>query len=190
MVTTNDQALAKRLRLLRSHGMTREPEDLQQPPEGPWVYEQQLLGFNYRMTDVQAALGLSQLTRMESLHAQRIALADIYDDLLQELPVIRPPRDPESVSSWHLYVIEIDQARCKVSRANMFRSLRNAGIGVNVHYIPIHLQPYFRKLGFSAGQFPNAEAYYARALTIPLYPALTLAQQQRVVGELSRALEA
>lgn len=188
MVTTPDPALAKRLRLLRSHGMTRDSGDLQEPAEGPWVYEQQWLGFNYRLTDVQAALGRSQLTRLSALHQARIGLANRYDELLAELPLRLPPRRADRISAWHLYAIEIDAQRCLRSRAEVFAALREQGIGVNVHYIPIHTQPYYRALGFSRGDFPAAEQYYAGAISIPLFPAMTAQQQRRVVDALRMAL--
>jgi dTDP-4-amino-4,6-dideoxygalactose transaminase len=188
MVTTQDAALAKRLRLLRSHGMTRDTGDLLAPAEGPWVYEQQWLGFNYRMTDLQAALGRSQLARLAALHQARIALADRYDEGLAELPLRLPPRRADRVSAWHLYAIEIDAKRCGRSRAEVFAALREQGIGVNVHYIPIHTQPYYRALGFARGDFPAAEQYYAAAISIPLFPAMTAQQQQRVVEAIRAAL--
>jgi dTDP-4-amino-4,6-dideoxygalactose transaminase len=157
-------------------------------PEGPWVYEQQLLGFNYRLTDLQAALGLSQLGRLEAMHARRVALAERYDALLAELPLLRPARLSDRVSAWHLYPVEIDDARCAKPRAAVFAALRAADIGVNVHYIPIHTQPHYRSLGFRRGDFPAAERYYARALSLPLFPALSDAQQDHVVATLRAAL--
>ena len=192
MVTTQDEDLARRLRLLRSHGMTRDAADFQfaGPDAGAWYYEQQSLGFNYRMTDLQAALGTSQLARLDSLHAARERLAERYDRLLAQLPLRLPARLAGKRSSWHLYVVEIQPQPGVADRATVFTRLRAAGIGVNVHYIPIHLQPYYRALGFSPGQFPACEAYYANALTIPLFPALTDAQQDRVVAELGVALKA
>lgn len=188
IVTTHDPALARQLRLLRSHGMVREPSELQVPPEGPWVYEQQVLGFNYRLTEIQAALGRSQLARMDALQRQRIALADRYDQLLAGLPLRLPPRLPDRVSSWHLYAVELLPGMRR-TRAEVFRRLREAGIGVNVHYIPVHLQPYYAQLGFRAGDFPHAEAYYGGALSLPLFPALAGEQQQHVVDTLRAALE-
>lgn len=187
MVTTQDGGMARRLRLLRSHGMTRETAELEREPEGEWYYEQHLLGFNYRLTDVQAALGLSQLQRMDALHRQRIELADRYDQLLERMPLVLPPRRDDRVSAWHLYAVEIDE-RAPRSRADVFRAMRKAQIGVNVHYIPIHLQPYYARLGFKPGDFPAAEHYYRGALSLPLFPALTEAQQQKVVDTLSSAL--
>lgn len=189
IVTTQDAGLAKRLRLLRSHGMTRDPQDLTQVAEGPWVYEQTLLGFNYRLTDLQAALGKSQLRRLDAMHRARLALADRYDALLAGLPVIRPIRLPDRSSAWHLYVVEIDDMQTPRSRSEVFAALRSDQIGVNVHYIPIHTQPYYAALGFRLGDFPAAERYYARALSLPLYPALTHTQQDRVVATLHCALQ-
>jgi dTDP-4-amino-4,6-dideoxygalactose transaminase len=188
IVTTQDARLARRLQLLRSHGMTREASELTRPTEGPWVYEQQQLGFNYRLTDIQAALGLSQLSRLDSMHNARLARARRYDERLDGLPLIRPVRLDDRVSACHLYVIEIDDNRSRRARAAVFAALRAEGVGVNVHYIPIHTQPYYAALGFRHGDFPMAERYYARALSLPLFPALTDAQQDRVVAALERAL--
>ncbi|MEX6724538.1 UDP-4-amino-4,6-dideoxy-N-acetyl-beta-L-altrosamine transaminase [Parapedomonas caeni] len=190
LVTTQDPVLARRLALLRSHGMTRDAADMERTPEGPWVYEQHSLGFNYRMTDIQAALGLSQLRRLDPLQQARIALADRYDALLADLPLLRPARGADRLSSWHLYAIEVDDSRTTVSRLALFNALRAAQIGVNVHYIPIHTQPYYARLGFRPGDFPHAERYYARALSIPLFPGMSEAQQARVVEVLRRTLEA
>jgi UDP-4-amino-4,6-dideoxy-N-acetyl-beta-L-altrosamine transaminase len=189
IVTTNDPALARQLRLLRSHGMTRDGGELQEPAEGAWVYEQHALGFNYRLTDLQAALGCSQLARLDAMHAARAALAERYDGLLADLPLRLPPRRNDRVSAWHLYAIELDAEHCRVRRADVFASLRAQGIGVNVHYIPIHTQPYYRRLGYARGDFPAAERYYAHALSIPLFPALSQADQDRVASALRAALE-
>jgi UDP-4-amino-4,6-dideoxy-N-acetyl-beta-L-altrosamine transaminase len=186
IVTTQDPAIARRLELLRSHGMTRESSELLQPGEGPWYYEQQVLGFNYRLTDVQAALGLSQLQRMETLQARRTALADRYDALLSAMPLRLPVRLPDRMSSWHLYAVELDTDA--PGRRAVFEHLRAAGIGVNVHYIPVHLQPYYARLGFRRGDFPAAETYYERAISLPLFPAMSHAQQDRVVAALQEAL--
>ena len=188
MVTTQDAALAKRLRLLRSHGITRDFADASVPVEGIWYYEQQTLGYNYRMTDVQAALGSSQLARLPTFRRRRIELAQRYEELLPELPLIRPAVMDDRVSSLHLYVVEIDASRCAKSRASVFARLFESGIGVNVHYIPIHLQPFWRARGFAPGDFPRSEAYYRQALSIPLYPALTDDLQDAVVGALREAL--
>lgn len=188
IVTTQDAALAKRLRLLRSHGMTRDPIDLQQAAEGPWVYEQQLLGFNYRLTDLQAALGESQLKRLDTMQRERVALADRYDQLLANLPLVLPARLPDRTSAWHLYAIEIDDSRTNRKRVAVFSALRAAQIGVNVHYIPIHTQPHYAALGFKQGDFPAAERFYARAISLPLFPTMSPQQQDNVVSTLRAAL--
>jgi UDP-4-amino-4,6-dideoxy-N-acetyl-beta-L-altrosamine transaminase len=188
MVTTNDTALAEELRILRTHGITRDANLMAQPPEGPWSYEQIDLGFNYRMTDVQAALGTSQLKRLTKMQEQREALAQRYDKMLAGLPLILPARLKDRASSWHLYAVEIDDTGTSASRNDVFQAMRAAQIGVNVHYIPIHIQPYYAKLGFKPGDFPNAERYYRRAMSLPLYPALRPDQQDYVVSTLAAAL--
>ncbi len=188
MVTTQDAGIAAKLRLLRSHGMVREPLEMDQPTDDAWYYEQQVLGFNFRLTDIQAALGLSQLKRLQAMHAQRIAHAQKYSELLGDLPVQLPATMADRVSAWHLYAIEIDPKRCETDRAKVFRQLRSAHIGVNVHYIPIHMQPYYARLGFQRGDFPSAERYYAQALRLPLFPAMTDTQQHHVVQTLRLAL--
>lgn len=190
MVTTQDEQLASQLKLLRSHGMTRDPQQMERSSEGAWYYEQQLLGFNYRLTDIQAALGLSQLRRLGDLQARRELLAARYDELLADLPLLLSPRPTDRRSAWHLYVVEIDQSRTSVSRADVHERMRAAGIGVNVHYIPIHTQPFYARRGFKRGDFPCSERYYERALSIPLYPALTETQQDFVVQQLLQALAA
>lgn len=188
IVTTQDTTLAAKLRALRSHGMTRDPADLQHTPDGPWYYEQQCLGFNYRLTDLQAALGSAQLKRLDTMHAQRVTLADHYDTLLANLPVKTPARLADRVSAWHLYAIELDSTRTQAKRAAVFQALRDASIGVNVHYIPLHTQPHYTRLGFKRGDFPAAEHYYDHAISLPLFPALTAAQQDTVVDVLAHAL--
>lgn len=189
IVTTQDSKLAKQLRLLRSHGMTRDAADLLREPEGPWVYEQQVLGFNYRLTDLQAALGRSQLKRLNAMQLARVELADRYDRLLRGLPLLLPTRLADRTSSWHLYAIEVDAGRTDKTRAEVFAALRAAKIGVNVHYIPIHTQPFYEALGFKAGDFPAAERYYAGAISIPLFPSMSHEQQDRVAATLKSALQ-
>ena len=188
MVATNDAALAQRVRSLRSHGITRDETEFEFASPGAWYYEQQALGVNARITELQAALGLSQLGRLDDMQARREALADRYDTLLAKLPLVLPPRRDDRRSAWHLYAVEIDAARTPVRRETAFAALREAGIGVNVHYIPIHTQPYYQRLGFARGDFPAAERYYARTLSLPLFPALTPAQQDRVVSVLGSVL--
>jgi UDP-4-amino-4,6-dideoxy-N-acetyl-beta-L-altrosamine transaminase len=188
IVTTRDKRVADRLRALRSHGMTRNPLEMERASEGAWYYEQQSLGFNFRMTELQAALGLSQLARLDDMRLRREMLAERYDRLLEGLPVIRPPQLLDRHSSWHLYAIEIDEMRSRRTRAQVFEHLRSAGIGANVHYIPIHTQPFYARLGFKRGDFPASEHYYSRAISIPLFPALTEGQQDQVARALSGIL--
>ena len=184
---TNDHGLAARMARLRSHGTTREPSLMEEESEGPWYYQMLELGWNYRMTDIQAALGSSQITRVEDYVRRRTELADRYDRLLSGTGLTLPARAPKGSSAWHLYVVGW-RDRGGLSRAEVFARLRAASIGVNVHYVPVHLQPYYRQLGFAPGQYPAAEAYYSRAITLPLYPAMTNLQQDRVVEELLRCL--
>lgn len=187
MVTTQDADLAKRIELLRSHGVTRDPDQMERESEGSWYYEQVDLGYNYRITDVQAALGLSQLGRVDTMQAERQARADRYDALLADLPVKLPPRSADRVSAWHLYVIELAEG-AKCDRATLFKALRDADIGANMHYIPIHTHPYYEWLGFKRGDFPASVAYYDNAVTIPLFPAMTDEEQDFVVDTIRKAV--
>lgn len=184
VATTNDADLAQAMTLYRSHGVTRDAGLMEWESDGPWYYQQVALGLNYRMTDLQAALGTSQMTRLSAYVARRNQLADRYDALLGNLPLRRPGRQADTLSSFHLYVIRVDAEH----RRTVFEALRADGIGVNVHYIPVHTQPYYRTLGFKAGDFPAAEAYYAGAISIPLYAGLSEGDQDKVVDSLSRAL--
>lgn len=185
---TDDADLAAAMRKARSHGITRDPAEMDSEPDGPWYYEQVGLGFNYRLTDIQAALGSSQLTRLAEREERRDLLARRYDDALAGLPLRLPSRSNDRTSAHHLYVIEIDDARTPKTRREVFDQLRDDGISPNVHYIPIHLQPDYRKLGFAAGDFPDSERYYSRAISIPLFPTMTEEQQDRVIASLTRAL--
>ena len=188
VVLTNRDDLAMRLRRLRSHGITRELSELTAAPEGAWTYEQVELGYNCRLTDIQAALGTAQLARLPEFLLRRRELAARYDRLLSGLPIRLPVRRPGRESSWHLYPILLDATAGSRGRAEVFAALRAAGIGVNVHYIPVHLQPYYRQLGFKPGDYPAAEARYAATLTLPLYYGLTDVQQDEVVAALGCAL--
>ena len=188
LVLTNRPELDERLRRLRSHGMTRDPAQMDEPSHGPWYYQQIELGFNYRMTDMQAALGLSQLNKLEGFLARRRELVARYQRLLADLPLTLPTVQAEAESAWHLYVVRLHTERLTLGHRQVFEGLRAAGIGVNVHYIPVHLQPYYRDLGFVAGDFPEAEAYYAQAISLPLFPAMTDAQQDYVIDQLKRLL--
>jgi UDP-4-amino-4,6-dideoxy-N-acetyl-beta-L-altrosamine transaminase len=190
MVLTNRPELAEHLRRLRSHGMTRDPLQMDEPSHGPWYYQQVELGFNYRITDMQAALGLSQLNKLDGFLARRRQLVARYDALLADLPLVLPTVQPEAESAWHLYVVRVQVDGLQCSHRQVFEGLRAAGIGVNVHYIPVHLQPYYRDLGFNPGDFPEAEAYYAQAISLPMYPAMTDAQQDYVVEQLTPLLVA
>lgn len=184
LATTQDAELAHAMELARSHGITRDATRMTQVPDGPWYYQQIALGYNYRMTELQAALGQSQMTRLGQIVARRQALAARYDTLLSNLAVTRPAQSPNTASSWHLYVIRVAAARHRA----VFEGLRAGGISVNLHYIPVHTQPYYRAMGFAPGMFPNAEAYYSEAISIPLYYGLTEADQDRVVAVLADCL--
>ena len=186
MALTNDEALAAKMALLRSHGITRDPSQMDQDPEGAWYYQQIDLGFNYRMTEMQAALGVSQMDRIETYVARRHAIARRYDALLQDMPVVRPMQTADAYSAYHLYPVRVPRA----DRLRVFERLREAGIGVNVHYIPVHLQPYYRAMGFEPGDYPEAERYYAEAISLPLYPTMSEAQQDQVVAALRSAVGA
>jgi UDP-4-amino-4,6-dideoxy-N-acetyl-beta-L-altrosamine transaminase len=188
MVMTNDEELYRRLAMLRTHGITRDPDLMTEESEGGWYYEQIELGYNYRITDVQAALGLVQLGRIEPFLARRRELALRYDAALADLPLTLPWQHPDGRSAYHLYVIKLDLAAIGKTRRQVYDGLRAAGIGVQVHYIPIHVQPYYRKLGFAPGQFPQAEAYYAAALSLPIFTRLTDANQDNVIDALRRIL--
>lgn len=180
LVLTNSERLYYKLKRLRSHGITREENLMDVPSDGPWYYQQIELGFNYRMTDIQAALGASQLRRLDEFVERRRILAWRYDRLLDGLPLIRPWQHPDSSSSWHLYIIRLPSHE----RRRVFDALREAGMWVNVHYIPVHLQPYYRHMGFNPGDFQEAENYYAEAISLPLFPGLTEGQQDQVVAVL------
>ena len=185
MALTNEPELASRMERLRSHGITRDAELMTHEPDGPWYYQQTDLGWNYRMTEMQAALGLTQLKRLTKFVDRRNSLASRYDSLLVEMPLDLPGRLKDARSAFHLYVIRLHE---ETTRRSVFELLRDNGIGVNLHYIPVHLQPYYRALGFSEGDFPFAEAYYKRAISIPLYSGLTNAEQDRVVMALKSAI--
>lgn len=189
MALTNDEALATRLGLHRSHGITRDPALMTQGMDGPWYYQQVALGYNYRMTDVQAALGVSQMTRLHDYVARRQEIADRYDSLLADLPLLRPWQHPDSYSAYHLYIIRLhlDQI-APVTHREVFEALRAQDIMVNLHYIPVHTQPFYQKMGFAWGDFPQAEQFYREAISIPMHPTLTDAEQDTVVAALRAAL--
>lgn len=184
MALTNENDLAQRMRLLASHQVTRDEALMDREPDGPWYYQQVGLGYNYRMTDVQAALGLSQMKKLEHFVDRRHALAARYDELLADLAVTTPWQHPDGRSALHLYPVRVDATK----RRAVFESLREKGIGVNVHYIPVHTQPYYRGLGFCEGDFPQAEGYYAEAISLPMFGCMTDNQQDEVVEALKASL--
>lgn len=186
MALTNNARLADRMALLRSHGITRDPRQMTHAPDGPWYYQQIDLGFNYRMTDLQAALGLSQMQRLDQFVERRHALGKRYDEHLAELPVVTPWQNPDGYSGLHLYVIRLRRDKAVTSHRQVFDALRAEGIGVNLHYIPVHIQPYYQQMGFKPGDFPEAERYYAEVVSLPVYPAMTEHQQDQVIAALRK----
>lgn len=189
MALANDATLAKRMRLLRSHGITSTPEDMQpRPAQEIWNYQQVGLGFNYRMTDILAALGLNQMQRLDEFVSQRHAIAQRYDQLLAALPVLTPWQHPDSYSGYHLYVICLKLNEITKTQRQVYDALRAAGVLVNLHYIPVYRQPYYEQMGFEAGYCPQAEQFYSEVISIPLYPALTSAQQDFVIQTLREVL--
>ncbi|NJM65410.1 MAG: UDP-4-amino-4,6-dideoxy-N-acetyl-beta-L-altrosamine transaminase [Acaryochloris sp. RU_4_1] len=180
MVLTNREDFYERLIRLRSHGITRNPDLIQGESDGSWYYQQLELGFNYRMTDIQAALGTSQMQRLDEFVAQRRFLAQRYDCLLHDLPITLPWQHPDAKSSWHLYVIRLNLDKIRKTHRQVFELLRQTGIGVNLHYIPVHTQPYYQSLGFQWGDFPNTENYYQEAISIPIYFGLKEIDQDRI----------
>lgn len=189
MALTNDLQLAKRMELLRSHGITRNPAEMTHVPDGQWYYQQIALGFNYRMTDIQAALGLSQMSRLDDFVVKRHEIAKRYDELLEGFPIVKPWQHPDSHSGLHLYVIRLKLDEINKTHREVFKSLRAAGIGVNLHYIPVYRQPYYEKMGFEAGDCLEAERYYAEAVSLPMYTGLSVEQQSKVINVLRKALQ-
>jgi len=188
MAVTNDAELAQRMEMLRSHGISRDPARMTHEPDGPWYYQQVDLGFNYRMTELQAALGVSQMARLDDFVKRRHELARRYDELLADLPVLSPWQHPDSYSGLHLYVIRLKLGEIRASHREVFESLREQGIGVNLHYIPVHTQPFYEAMGFAPDDFPESMRYYNEAISIPMYHGLTFEQQDAVVGALKQAL--
>ncbi len=188
MAITNDETLANKMTLLRSHGITRDKDIMTHEPDGPWYYQQIELGLNYRMTDIQAALGLSQLQRLDKFLLKRRKIAEKYDKALADLPISVQFQNKKCLSAYHLYIIRVKEDISKYSHKEVFNKLRHSGIGVNIHYIPIHTQPYYKKLGFNLGDFPIAEQYYREAISLPLFPNLKEIQQAYIVEVLKKAL--
>ncbi len=188
MALTNSEELASKMALLRSHGITRDTAHMTHEPDGPWYYQQIELGYNYRMTELQAALGVSQMTRLDDYVARRHVLAKRYDALLAHLPLTLPWQHPDSYSGLHLYVVRLQLNKLTMSHRQVFEALREQGIGVNLHYIPVHMQPYYQRMGFKPSDFPEAQNYYAQAISLPMYQTLSEAQQDRVVAVLEQVL--
>jgi len=185
---TNSHSLSERMALLRNHGITRDSDMMTHEPDGPWYYQQVDLGFNYRMTDLQAALGISQLDRLDQYVTRRHEIAAVYDRELADFPLVRPRRDPDSYSALHLYVIRLRLDQISSTRRKVFTMLREEGIGVNIHYIPVHTQPFYREMGFHHGDYIEAERYYAEAISLPLYPTLSSIEQLAVIDSLKKML--
>jgi UDP-4-amino-4,6-dideoxy-N-acetyl-beta-L-altrosamine transaminase len=188
MALTNNVELANKMALLRSHGITRDPALMTHESDGPWYYQQVDLGFNYRMTELQAALGVSQMERLDEYVARRHQLAQRYDELLAELPITLPWQHPDSYSGLHLYVIRLQLSRIQKSHRQVFEILREQGVGVNLHYIPVHTQPFYQRMGFEAGDFPYAETYYSEAISLPMFQTMSEEQQVRVIEILREIL--
>jgi UDP-4-amino-4,6-dideoxy-N-acetyl-beta-L-altrosamine transaminase len=188
MALTNDATLTKRLQLLRSHGITRDTSEMTHEADGPWYYQQIDLGYNYRMTDIQAALGMSQMQRLDDFVNRRHAIARRYDGRLTQMPVITPWQHPDGYSGLHLYVVRLKLDEIAKTHRQVFEAMRAGGIGVNLHYIPVYLQPYYTGLGFKKGYCPEAEKYYSEAISLPIYSTLTEAQQDAVGVALLKAL--
>ena len=174
--------------LFRSHGITRDPAQMTHEADGPWYYQQIELGYNYRMTELQAALGVSQMERLDAYVTRRHQLARRYDELLTTLPVATPWQHEDGYSGLHLYPIRLQLDNIQKSHRQVFDSLREQGIGVNLHYIPVHTQPYYQRMGFQPGDFPQAQAYYREAISLPMYQAMSDTQQDQVVAALGVAL--
>lgn len=188
MVLTNSKGLYDKLVRLRSHGITRDPDLIEGESHGPWYYQQIELGFNYRMTDIQAALGASQMSRLDEFVRQRHVLAKCYNEAFADLPLTLPWQHPDTYSAYHLYVIRLQLEETRMTHREVFEALRLAGIGVNLHYIPVYIQPYYRRLGFKAGCCPEAERYYREAISIPMYHGLKEDDQAYVISAIRQVL--
>jgi UDP-4-amino-4,6-dideoxy-N-acetyl-beta-L-altrosamine transaminase len=189
LATTNNKKLSEKMQLFRSHGITRDQALMSKKADGAWYYQQIDLGFNYRMTELQAALGVSQMDRLDEFIVKRHTLQERYDQLLKELPITIPYQSSLSYSALHLYPIQIDLRKIKIDREQVFNSLRESGIGVNIHYVPVHTQPYYLEMGFKVGSFPVAESYYSQAISLPLFSQLSFDDQDKIISTLKMALK-
>ena len=189
MAVTNEDKLASHMARLRTHGITRDPAEMTHEPDGPWYYQQLELGLNYRLTDIHAALGLSQMKRLEEFVETRNQIANRYTKVLAHLPVTVQLQNLDVYSAFHLYVIRLRLPKTKKSHREVFEALRAAGFGVNLHYIPVYRQPYYAQMGFNPSHFPESERYYAEAISIPMYSGITEDQQYQVVVALRKAIE-
>lgn len=188
MAVTNNSHLAKRMELFRSHGITRDSAAMKNASDGPWYYEQIDLGFNYRMTELQAALGISQMDRLEQFIARRRELAARYDRLLSDLPILLPWQSKDAKSAFHLYIIRLKLSEIKKTHLQVFNALRKKGIGVNLHYIPIYRQPFYKAMGFQDSEWVHSENYYSTAISIPIYHGLANEMQDRVVAAIRESI--
>ena len=189
LATTNSKDLTKKMQLYRSHGVTRDESLMTSQSEGAWYYQQVDLGFNYRMTELQAALGVSQMQRLDEFVAKRHILKDRYNSILSGLPIIKPYQDKDSYSALHLYPIKVDLKKVSKNRKQIFNELRERGVGVSVHYIPIQTHPYYQQFGFKEGDFPSSESYYETALSLPLYSGMSFQDQDKVVASIIKVLD-
>lgn len=189
MVLTNNEELYKKLCLYRSHGITRDESLMTHEADGPWYYQQIDLGYNYRMTEMQAALGYSQMDRLDEFVSRRRYLVNRYNDLLKDMAVVTPYVLPETNPSWHLYMVRADFSKLNIKKQQLFAEMKKRGIVLNLHYIPVHTQPYYKNLGFKNGDFPNSEKYYEEIFTLPLYYDLTETQQDKIVVALQEILK-
>ena len=189
MILTKNEELAKKVELMRTNGITKNHNQFINQSDGPWYYEQQLVGFNFRLNDVQAALGCSQLKRVDKNIETRYEIASRYKEEFNTYPIITPKILEDRKSSYHLYIIRILEKDLKENRSSSFKHLVDKGIGVNLHYIPIYKHPFYKRLGFDNYELPNAEEYYSSAYSIPMFPSLNLEQQNKVIDEIKRCLQ-
>ncbi|OPH54554.1 UDP-4-amino-4,6-dideoxy-N-acetyl-beta-L-altrosamine transaminase [Paenibacillus ferrarius] len=189
VIVTDNEEYYQSMLLFRSHGITRDPKKLIDH-QGPWYYEMHTLGYNYRMTDLQASLGLSQLNKLEMFLVRRREIAQLYNEAFEVMAGVDTPfQQPDAVSAWHLYILKLDPTQLRGSRKEIFEALRAENIGVNVHYIPVYLQPYYQELGYKRGSCPNAEDVYEQLITLPLYPKMTYSDVNDVIVAVDRVLE-